>query len=82
MNTYTVSQVLIRWKLRQIMADRRMTTKRLSEILGVTPTSVSRMKGDRMPRLTDEGLTNLCNALSCTPHDLIEWVLEEERTEA
>jgi len=81
MITYEMVPTLIRWKLRQVMADRRMTNKRLAEILGVTPTSVSRLRGDKMPRLSDETLTNLCHALNCKPHDLIEWVSEEGRTE-
>ena len=78
MNTYEISRELIRWKLRQVMADRRMTNKRLSELMGVTPTSISRLKGDKMPRLTDEMLAGLCHALNCTPSDLIEYIPEHE----
>ena len=65
---------MIRWKLRQVMADRNVTNRALAEKLGVHETSISNLKRrDTMPRVDGDLLDGLCKALACTPADLITY---------
>lgn len=70
---------VIRWKLRAIMADRKMTAKRLSELMGVHRVTVSGWaNSDVIPNFGDsnETLDRLCHHLECTPGDLIVYTPE------
>ncbi|NEQ33296.1 MAG: helix-turn-helix transcriptional regulator [Leptolyngbya sp. SIO4C5] len=65
---------MIQWRLRQIMADRKITNRVLAERIGIHETSVSNMKRrDDMPRIDGESLDKLCFALDCVPSDLIVY---------
>lgn len=70
----TVLAPVIRWKLRQVMADRQMTNRALADALRVHETSISNMKRrDDMPRIDGDTLDALCKALKCEPSDLISY---------
>jgi len=72
---FQAKQLTVRWRLRQIMAERRMTNKRLSELMGVHPNAVSRLKNqDMLPHIGGETLDTLCQWLNCTLFDLIEYI--------
>ena len=83
----TVSKV--RWKLREVMARRKITNKALSDELRVHPTSISRLKTqDVLPEIGGETLRQLINAInklsiegysSCTLPELIELVPSDDR---
>lgn len=69
------------WKLRAVMADRKITNKALAEELGMNPVSISKLKNnDQLPEIGGEALANICQAITklssrdCTPDDLIEYV--------
>jgi putative transcriptional regulator len=65
---------MIRWRLRQVMADRQISNRALAEALGVHEASVSNMKRrDTMPRIDGAQLDALCRALNCTPAELIDY---------
>jgi putative transcriptional regulator len=71
------------WKLRAVMADRKITNKALAKELGMNPVSISKLKSnDLLPEIGGEALANLCQAITtlssreCTPEDLMEYVLE------
>lgn len=65
---------MITWRLNQIMAERRMSGKGLAEILKTHPNTVYRMrKVERMPSIDGETLDKICEALDCTPNDLIGY---------
>jgi putative transcriptional regulator len=69
---------MIRWKLRQVMADRNVTNRALAEAIGVHETSISNLKRrDTMPRVDGELLDGLCKALHCTPADLITYTNDD-----
>lgn len=69
------TKIMIRWKLNELMAVKRKLNKDLAVELGITPSSVSRLRQkDVMPRLSPEILNGLCNALQCQPGDLLEFV--------
>ncbi len=78
---WRVAKVL--WKLRAVMADRKITNKALAEELGMNPVSISKLKNnDQLPEIGGEALARLCQAITklsstpCTPNDLIDYVLE------
>jgi putative transcriptional regulator len=57
------------------MAERRMTNKRLSELMGVHPNAVSRLKNqDILPHIGGETLDILCQYLDCALLDLVEYI--------
>ncbi len=78
---WRVAKVL--WKLRAVMADRKITNRALAKELGMNPVSISKLKNnDQLPVIGGEALARLCEAITklsdqpCTPNDLIDYVLE------
>lgn len=70
---------LIKWRLNEVMAAKRVKNKDLAESLGVTPNSVYRLrKEDKMPRLDHDRLDGICKALNCSPADLLVVIPDEE----
>ncbi len=76
----------VRWKLRMVMADRKITNKALADELGMNPVSISKLKSkDDLPEIGGESLAKLCKAITklssipCTPNDLIEYIPEKEQ---
>lgn len=68
---------VIRWKLNEVMARKRVRNKDLAKAIGITETSVYRLrKTDEMPRLSPERLNGICAALECQPGELLEWLLD------
>lgn len=66
--------IVIRWKLNEVMARKRVRNKDLAEVLGITENSVYRLrKVDEMPRLTPERLNGICKALDCQPGELLQY---------
>jgi putative transcriptional regulator len=75
MTTLPIEKSMLRWKLREIMARKRITNRELAELIGNHETSISRLKNqDTMPRIDGETLESLCRALQCTPNDLLEYI--------
>ncbi len=79
---WRVAKVL--WKLRAVMADRKITNKALAEELGMNVVSISRLKqNDQLPEIGGEALAKLCQAITklssttCEPNDLIQYVLQD-----
>ena len=63
-----LEMLMLRWRLREVMARKKMTNRELAQILGVHETSISRLKtSDTMPRIDGNTLERLCAALTCTP---------------
>ena len=70
---------MIRWRLNELMAAKRIRSKDLAEALGLTEVSVYKLRGtDNMPRLTEERLEGICRVLRCQPGDLLWWIPDEE----
>ncbi|MUG92831.1 helix-turn-helix domain-containing protein [Scytonema sp. UIC 10036] len=74
------------WKLREVMARRKITNKALADEMKVHPTTISRLKTqDVLPEIGGETLCQLINAInklsvegygSCTLSELVELVIE------
>ena len=76
--TTIASPSMIRWTLRQVMSDKRMTNRALADLVDLHETSISNLKRrDDMPRIDGELLNKLCQALDCTPVDLIQYTKDE-----
>ncbi|MGL6342553.1 MAG: helix-turn-helix domain-containing protein [Waterburya sp.] len=68
---------MIRWRLRVLMAEKKINNKTLAKLTGLHPTTISRLKNtDELKQVTGEVLNSLCNALVCTPNDLIEFTFD------
>ena len=68
-------QLMIRWKLNELMAVQRKRNKDLAAALEMTESGVSRLRAkDFMPRLNPETLNGICIFLNCQPGDLLEYV--------
>lgn len=66
---------MIKWKLREVMARKKISNRKLAQAIGMHETSISRMKSeDVLPRVDNEYLSKICKALDCTPSDLLEYV--------
>ncbi|MEG3848729.1 helix-turn-helix transcriptional regulator [Microcoleus sp. herbarium19] len=71
---------MIRWKLAVVMADRNISNKELAVLIGMHPTSVSKIKTRRrLTRIDEATLSALCKALNCQPGDLM--VYEEDNSD-
>ncbi len=70
---------VIRWKLHELMAQQRVRNKDLAEGIGVTETSVYRLrKTDVMPRMSPDRLNAICQFLDCQPGDLLVYVPDKD----
>lgn len=79
MRTLTDTNEMIRWRLRVLMAEHNMSNKQLSEMTGLHRVTISKLKQtDELKQITGETLNLLCQALKCTPNDLIEFTPDNE----
>ena len=70
-----MSQSLIRWRLREVMARYSIKAVDLAKEMGISTNSVSNLRrGNTMPRLDGDSLNNLCNALNKRALDLDEEI--------
>ncbi|NEU81248.1 helix-turn-helix transcriptional regulator [Nostoc sp. UIC10630] len=63
------------------MADREIDYKKLAQMTGLHPVTVSKHKNIRvMPeRLDRDTLEKYCKALNCQPGDLLTYVLDKSK---
>ena len=82
----SVAQTLIRWRLNEVMARYHIRPKELAEAMGVSFTTISNLRKKQMPRLSEDTLNKLCQALNqlseedslITPGDLIEYIPDKD----
>lgn len=82
----SVAQTLIRWRLNEVMARYDIRAKELAEEMDVSQSAISNLRKRSMPRLTEETLNSLCQALNklsqektlITPGELIEYTPDPE----
>lgn len=65
-------------RLDRVMADRKMSSQELANIIGISPVNVSRIKTGRLKGIRFSTLTEMCEALHCKPGDIIDWMSDEE----
>jgi putative transcriptional regulator len=65
---------MIRWRLRVLMAEQNIGNNQLAEMTGLHRVTISKLKRtDELKQITGETLNALCNALNCTPNELIQF---------
>ena len=60
-------------RLDRVMADRKISLKELSEIVGVTNVNLSKMKTGKISAIRFSTLAAICDALDCQPGDILEY---------
>ena len=59
-----------------MLAKRKMQSKELAEILGITPANLSILKTGKAKGIRFETLEAICKALNCQPGDVLEYISE------
>jgi DNA-binding Xre family transcriptional regulator len=79
---------MIRWRLRMLMAEKRISNKELAELSHIHPTSISKLKNlDEIEQISGRVINNLCSALTkayhargenrvITPGDLFDYTFD------
>jgi len=57
-----------------MLAKRKMRSKDLSEIVGLTPANISVLKSGKARAIRFTTLEAICKALDCQPGDILEYV--------
>lgn len=60
-----------------MLAKRKMSVTELSERVGITLSNISILKNNKAKAIRFETLDSICEALNCTPGDILEYVDEE-----
>ena len=56
-----------------MLARRKMRSKELAEIVGITEANLSLLKSGKVKGVRFETLESICVALECQPGDLLEY---------
>ncbi|TFJ92320.1 helix-turn-helix domain-containing protein [Lentibacillus salicampi] len=65
---------MIRINLDVMMAKRKMSLNKLSELVDITPANLSILKNEKGKAIRFTTLDALCQALDCQPGDLMEYI--------
>jgi len=64
----------IRFRLAELMEDRKISGYALAQQIGMTASAIYKLQRQRhMQRLNGDTLALLCDALECTPGDLLVY---------
>ena len=63
-------------RLDRVMVERRMSLNELAERVGISNVNLSKIKNNRVTAVRFSTLAAICEALDCTPGDILE--LEDE----
>jgi len=61
-----------------MLAKRKMRSKTLAEIVGITEQNISLLKSGKVRGMRFETLEAICKALDCQPGDLLEYRAEPD----
>ncbi len=57
-----------------MLAERKMKSKELAEIIGITTANLSILKSGKAKAVRFSTLEAICKALDCQPSDILEYV--------
>lgn len=60
-------------RLDRMMADRKISLKELSEIVGIANVNLSKIKTGKVSAIRFSTLEAICAALDCQPGDILEY---------
>ncbi len=63
-------------RMDRMMVERKMSLNELAERVGISNVNLSKIKNNRVTAVRFSTLAAICEALDCTPGDILE--LEEE----
>ena len=69
-------KIVIKFKVKVMLAMRGMTQKELAERTGIRPPTVSAICVGSVKHLPVDALEKICDVLDCQPADLMEFVRE------
>ena len=64
-------------KLDVMMADRHMSLNELADRIGITNVNLSKIKNNKVTAVRFSTLAGICEALKCTPGDILKYVDED-----
>ncbi len=64
-------------KLDVVMADRRMSLNELADRIGISNVNLSKIKNNKVTAVRFSTLAGICEALKCTPGDILKYVDED-----
>lgn len=59
-----------------MLAKRKMRSKELAEIIGITTANLSILKSGKAKAIRFTTLNAICKALECQPADIIEYITD------
>ena len=62
----------------RVMADRKVSVNKLSELIDIAPINLSRIKTGKIKAIRFSTLEGLCKELRCRPGDLIDYIPDDE----
>lgn len=68
-------------RLARVMAQKKITSVELAELIGTSTVNLSNIKNGHIRGVRFSTLEALCQALDCKPGDLIDYVTPEEFAE-
>ena len=75
-------EIVIKFKVKVMLAMRGMTQKELAERTGIRPPTVSAICVGSVKHLPVDALEKICDVLDCQPVDLMEYVREPAEVKA
>ena len=69
---------MIQINLDLVMAQKRISTGRLAELIDLTPANLSILKNNRAKAVRFATLHALCRELDCQPGDILEYIPVDE----
>lgn len=65
-----------------VLAQRKMRSNELAELIGISPQNLSVLKAGRARAIRFETLESICKVLHCQPGDLLAYVDDGDTAEA
>ncbi len=65
-------------QLDRVLAARKMRSRDLSKLVGISEVNISRIKTGKVSAIRFSTLDALCRELGCQPGDLLEYVPDDE----
>ena len=60
-------------RLDRMMVERKMSLNELAERVGISNVNLSKLKNNRVTAVRFSTLAAICEALNCTPGDILEY---------
>jgi putative transcriptional regulator len=64
-----------------MLAKRKMRSKELAESIGITEQNLSILKTGKAKAIRLTTLDNICQILQCQPGDILEFLMDDDKTQ-